>query len=219
MFFQMCLHEVVLISPFSTTCELSGASQVALAVKNPPASAGDLRDPSSVPRSGRFPGAGHGNPLQYSCWRISWTEEPSRLQSRGLQRVGHNWSDWTHTISLSFGPGKWLNYCEPQFDFILNRLHKTYFSESVLSNGDDYMHAHFQNCIFSNWSTFVLQCCIGFCCTPFHYTFMHVLFLIAFTFFSLKLSDYNHLSLISIFVFPLLRSLLAQEPSGPRREE
>ena len=67
MFFQMCLHEVVLISPFSTTCELSGASQVALAVKNPPASAGYLRDPSSVPRSGRFPGAEHGNPLQCSC--------------------------------------------------------------------------------------------------------------------------------------------------------
>ena len=44
-------------------------------------------------------------------------------------------------------------------------------------------------------------------------------FFIEFTFFSLKLSDYNHLSLISIFVFPLLRSLLAQEPSGPRREE
>ena len=153
------------------------------------------------------------------AWRIPWTEEHGRLQSRGLQRVGHNWSDWTHTIRLSFGPGKWLNYCEPQFDFILNRLHKTYFSESVLSNGDDYMHAHFQNCIFSNWSTFVLQCCFGFCRTPFHYTFMHVLFLIAFTFFSLKLSDYNHLSLISIFVFSLLRSLLAQEPSGPRREE
>ena len=23
-------------------------------------------------------------------WRISWTEEPGRLQSVGLQRVGHN---------------------------------------------------------------------------------------------------------------------------------
>ena len=26
-------------------------------------------------------------------WRIPWTEEPGRLQSMGLQRVGHNWSD------------------------------------------------------------------------------------------------------------------------------
>ena len=37
------------------------------------------------------------------AWRISWTEEPGRLQSMGLQRVGHNWSDsytHTHTICL-----------------------------------------------------------------------------------------------------------------------
>ena len=24
------------------------------------------------------------------AWRISWTEEPGRLQSMGLQRIGHN---------------------------------------------------------------------------------------------------------------------------------
>ena len=33
-------------------------------VKNPPANAGDV---SSVPRLGRSPGEGSGNPLQYSC--------------------------------------------------------------------------------------------------------------------------------------------------------
>ena len=32
-----------------------------------PAIAGDIRDPSLVPESGRSPGAGHGNPPQYSC--------------------------------------------------------------------------------------------------------------------------------------------------------
>ena len=42
-------------------------SQVALVVKNPPANAGDVRDTGSVPGSGRSPGGGHGNPLQYSC--------------------------------------------------------------------------------------------------------------------------------------------------------
>ena len=36
-------------------------------VKNPPANGGDVRDRGSVLRSGRSPGAGHGNPLQYSC--------------------------------------------------------------------------------------------------------------------------------------------------------
>ena len=30
-------------------------------------------------------------------WRIPWTEEPSRLQSMGLQRVGHDWATFTCT--------------------------------------------------------------------------------------------------------------------------
>ena len=38
-----------------------------LGVKNLPADAGDLRDVGSIPGLGRFPGGGHGNPLQYSC--------------------------------------------------------------------------------------------------------------------------------------------------------
>ena len=44
-----------------------GASQVAAVVKNPPANAGDVKDLGSIPGSGRSPGGGHGNPLQYSC--------------------------------------------------------------------------------------------------------------------------------------------------------
>ena len=36
-------------------------------VKNLPANAGDIRDTDSIPGSGRSPGGGHGNPLQYSC--------------------------------------------------------------------------------------------------------------------------------------------------------
>ena len=43
------------------------ASQVMLVVKNRPANAGDIRDAVSIPGSGRSPGGGHGNPLQYSC--------------------------------------------------------------------------------------------------------------------------------------------------------
>ena len=35
-------------------------SQVAVAIKNPPAGAGDIRDLGSVPGSGRSPGGGHG---------------------------------------------------------------------------------------------------------------------------------------------------------------
>ena len=36
-------------------------------VKNLPANAGDLRDMGSISASGRFPGGGNGNPLQYFC--------------------------------------------------------------------------------------------------------------------------------------------------------
>ena len=41
--------------------------QVVLVVKNSPANAGHIRDSGLIPGSGRFPGRGHGNPLQYSC--------------------------------------------------------------------------------------------------------------------------------------------------------
>ena len=44
-----------------------GASQVALVVKNPPVSAGDVRDVGLIPGSGRSPGGGNGNPFHYSC--------------------------------------------------------------------------------------------------------------------------------------------------------
>ena len=36
-------------------------------VKNPPANTQDVRDAGSIPGSGRFPGGGHGNPVQDSC--------------------------------------------------------------------------------------------------------------------------------------------------------
>ena len=39
------------------------------AFKNPPTNAGDIRDTSSIPDSGRSPGGGHGNSLQYSYWK------------------------------------------------------------------------------------------------------------------------------------------------------
>ena len=43
-----------------------GLPRVALGVKNPPASKEDIRNTGSIPGSGRSPGGGHGNPLQYS---------------------------------------------------------------------------------------------------------------------------------------------------------
>ena len=45
--------------------------QVALVVKDPPANVGYTRDRGSIPGSGRCPGEGNGNPLQYSCLESS----------------------------------------------------------------------------------------------------------------------------------------------------
>ena len=44
-----------------------GTFQVALVVKNPPASAGDTGDTALIPRLERSPREGNGNLLQYSC--------------------------------------------------------------------------------------------------------------------------------------------------------
>ena len=53
------------------TDTLIGASHVVLVVKNLPANAGDMRDVSLIPGSGRSHGGGHGNPFQ--CF---WLENP-----------------------------------------------------------------------------------------------------------------------------------------------
>ena len=48
---------------------------MALVVKNLPENAGDIRDAGSISGLERFPGGGHGNPLQYPC--------PESLVDRG----------------------------------------------------------------------------------------------------------------------------------------
>ena len=62
-----------------------GASQVALAVKNPPANAEDIRDVSSIPELGRSPGVGMATHSSILAWKILWTEEHVGLQSMELQ--------------------------------------------------------------------------------------------------------------------------------------
>ena len=60
----------------STDCSSPGSSGIL--------HAGDL---GSIPRSGRTPGEGNGNPLQYSCLENPMTEEPHSLQSMGSQEL------------------------------------------------------------------------------------------------------------------------------------
>ena len=51
----------------SDTPEWLSTAQVAVVVKNPPASAGDIRDLGSIPGLGRSPRGENGNLLQFSC--------------------------------------------------------------------------------------------------------------------------------------------------------
>ena len=55
------------------------------------ASAGDSGEADLIPGSERSPGVGNGNPLQYSCLKkMSRTEAPGGLQSKGSRKVGHD---------------------------------------------------------------------------------------------------------------------------------
>ena len=68
--------------------EEARASQVALAVKNPLAKEGDVRDAGSIPEKGRIPGGGYGNSSSILAWRIPQTQELGGLQSMGSQKSG-----------------------------------------------------------------------------------------------------------------------------------
>ena len=61
-----------------------------LVVKNLPDNEGDMRDTGSISRSGRSPGGGHGNPLQYSFLENPGQRSLAGLQSIVSQRIGYN---------------------------------------------------------------------------------------------------------------------------------
>ena len=71
--------------------------------------AGDTGGAVSIPGLGRSPAGGHGNPLQCSCWRMPWTEEPG-----GIQSVGSKESDKTEGMEQVCRQGKCLVPCLPQ---------------------------------------------------------------------------------------------------------
>ena len=99
-------HKICQLMPFNlsifpfVTCAFSVISKNEELSLSPPFPGGsdnkesscDMGDPSSILGLRRSPGGWNGTPLQYSAWRIPWTEEPNRLQSMGLQRIRHDWA-------------------------------------------------------------------------------------------------------------------------------
>ena len=69
-------------------------------VKNPLPNAGDIRDGGLIPGSGRFPGVGNSNSLQYSCLENPMDKEPGGLQTMGSERGWTQLSRHAHTPSL-----------------------------------------------------------------------------------------------------------------------
>ena len=63
-------------------------------VKNQAANAGDT---GSIPESGRSPGGGHGNPVQYSCLKNSMDREAWA----GYSPWGHKELDTTELLNTT----------------------------------------------------------------------------------------------------------------------
>ena len=76
-------------------------------VKNPPASAGDIRDAGLIPGSGRSPGGGPGNPLQYLAWEIPWTEEQHLHAGSGSSWISSCWLGVSSSPPLLVPPPKY----------------------------------------------------------------------------------------------------------------
>ena len=66
-------------------------------MKNLPA-VQELQDMGSIPESGRSPGGGHGNPLQYSSLESPMNRGAQRVEVHGVAKVKYDWSDlaWTN---------------------------------------------------------------------------------------------------------------------------
>ena len=79
-------YSEVWISKYSNTNDSHWASQVALVVNNSPANTEDVRDAGSVPGSGRSPGGGPSNPLQYSSLENPTDRAIWRATFRGITK-------------------------------------------------------------------------------------------------------------------------------------
>ena len=66
-------------------------------VKNPPANAGDV---GSIPGSGRSPGVGNGNPLQYSCLKNPMGRGAWQTTVLGVAKSWTQLRDYTMTTEF-----------------------------------------------------------------------------------------------------------------------
>ena len=100
-------------------------------IQNLPASAGDIEDVGSILKSGRSPGEGKGNPLQYSCLETPMNREAWRAIVYGVMK-----SDTTiHacTVALHLPGGLGLNHPEHSGGGLVAKSCLTLFDPMVCS--------------------------------------------------------------------------------------
>ena len=68
-------------------------------VKNPPAFAGDTGDVGLIPGSGKSPGGGNGNPLQYSCLGNPMNRGAWWATVHGVTKSQTRWTGWTEAVN------------------------------------------------------------------------------------------------------------------------
>ena len=94
-----------------------------LVVKNPPPSAGDIRDLGSIPGPGRSPGGGHGNPLQCSCLENPMDRGAWRVMVHGVTK------SWTRLKRLSTHAGESFGFWETVCDKGKGKHHRLKLAE------------------------------------------------------------------------------------------
>ena len=80
---KLCTYTDIHLDSIADIAGFPGGS----VVKNPPANAGDV---GLIPRSGRSPGEGNGNPFQYSCLENPMDGGAWWATVMGSQRVRHD---------------------------------------------------------------------------------------------------------------------------------
>ena len=69
---------------------------MSLVVKNLPAKAVDTRDVGLIPGSGKCPGVGNGNPLQYSCLEVPMNRGAWQATVQGVTKSSMQLSTQAH---------------------------------------------------------------------------------------------------------------------------
>ena len=78
----------------------------------------DTREEGSIPGSGRFPGEGTGNPLQYSCLgnpmdRGAWWATVSEIAKSRTQLNAHTYTLWKFMTESSLYPSMYFQKSKP----------------------------------------------------------------------------------------------------------